>query len=73
MMYLESSFWYTPVSSIYSNLLQNWYLDKIKFYFKDVLSYAVQVINIKMYLQRISVKMHCNLPTLGLLRIIELS
>ena len=42
-----------------------------KVLFMDVSSHYIQVINMQMYLQRISVKLHCNLLTLGLLRIIE--
>ena len=54
--------------SIYSKATMT--SDKVRFI--DVSSHYIQVIKIQMYLQQISVKIFCNLPTLGSLRIIEL-
>ena len=43
-----------------------------KVLFMGVSSHYIQIIKMQMYLQRISVKLHCNLLTFGTLRIIEL-
>ena len=43
-----------------------------KVLFMDVSSHYIQVLRMQMYLQQISVKLHCKLLTFGPLRIIEL-
>ena len=44
----------------------------VKALFMDVSSHYIQVIKMQMYLQRISVKLDCNLLTFGPLLMIEL-